>query len=66
MATRKAIRVSTAARMLEVNPMTVKRWIAAGRIDGFKLPSGPWRCYEDDVLKIMGDHAPPDMESAPY
>jgi excisionase family DNA binding protein len=51
---RKAIRPSTAAKLLDVNPMTVKRWLAAGRLEGYKLPTGPWRVYEDSVLAMTG------------
>jgi excisionase family DNA binding protein len=48
-ATRKAIRASTAAKMLEVTPMTVKRWLARGLLEGFTTPTGQYRIYLDSV-----------------
>lgn len=66
MAERKAIRVSTAAKSLDVTPQTVKRWIERQYLEGFKMPSGQWRVYADSVAKMRETTAPPDMHSSPY
>jgi excisionase family DNA binding protein len=65
-AVRKAIRTSTAAKMLGLTPKTIRQYLASGRLEGFQIPGGPHRVYEDSVLAMMKDHAPPDLDSAPY
>jgi predicted site-specific integrase-resolvase len=51
--------------MLQMNPMTIKRYLAKGTLDGFKTPGGHYRIFEDSVLKMMGERAEPDMTSTP-
>jgi excisionase family DNA binding protein len=45
--------VAEAARRLDVDPQTVRRWIADGRISAIALPSGQYRLRLDVVEAIL-------------
>jgi excisionase family DNA binding protein len=47
------IRLSKAAKMLDVHPDTVLRYIKQGIIKGSQLPGGHWRVEESSVNAIL-------------
>jgi excisionase family DNA binding protein len=47
------LRVTDAAKMLEVDPSTIRRWINLGLLDAVKLPSGQYRIRREDVDKLL-------------
>ena len=47
------LRVKDAAKMLEVDPSTLRRWINLGLIDAVKLPSGQYRIRREDVEGLL-------------
>ena len=47
------LRVTDAAKMLEVDPSTIRRWINLGLIEAVKLPSGQYRIRREDVDKLL-------------
>jgi excisionase family DNA binding protein len=49
----RLLRVTDAAKMLEVDPSTIRRWIGLGLIEAVKLPSGQYRIRLEDVEKLL-------------
>jgi excisionase family DNA binding protein len=47
------LRVTEAARMLAVDPSTLRRWINLGLIDSVKLPSGHYRIPRGEVERLL-------------
>ena len=43
------------ARMFRVDPKTVTRWAAAGRIGSIRTPGGHRRFHESEVKELLGD-----------
>lgn len=41
--------VSKVAEIMGVNPQTVARWCAAGKIPAFKTPGGHYRIRQEDI-----------------
>ncbi len=41
------------ARMFRVDPKTVTRWAAAGKLASIKTPGGHLRLRREDVLKLL-------------
>jgi predicted site-specific integrase-resolvase len=66
MTARPSMKPSEAAKELGVATKTVRAWLIAGHLEGFKRPSGTWHAYADSVAKLAGEKAPPDLDSAPY
>ncbi len=44
-----------AARLLKVNPATVRAWLREGKLKGVKLPGGFWRISEEALQELTGD-----------
>ncbi len=42
------------ATMFRVDPKTVTRWAAAGRIRSIRTPGGHRRFYEDEIRALLG------------
>jgi predicted site-specific integrase-resolvase len=49
----KLLTTSEVGLKLRVDPETIRRWCATGRIDAIPLPSGQWRIREDVVEAIL-------------
>jgi excisionase family DNA binding protein len=43
------------ARMFRVDPKTVTRWAASGRIGSIRTPGGHRRFHESEVKNLLGD-----------
>ena len=43
------------ARMFRVDPKTVTRWAASGRIGSIRTPGGHRRFHESEVKELLGD-----------
>lgn len=52
------------AGLLGVNPETVLRWTRAGKLPGFRLPSGQLRYREADVIDRLQVRATPGPSGA--
>ena len=48
--------VQQAAEQLLVEAKSVRRWIKAGKLKGYRLPGGDWRIDHDDLESML--HAP--------
>jgi len=46
---------SEVARLFRVDPKTVTRWAAAGRISSIKTPGGHRRFHESEVRLLLGE-----------
>jgi len=51
----RLLRVSVAAKRIDVSTRTVLRYIASGHLPATKLPSGHWRIAESAVRDLV-DH----------
>lgn len=50
------LKPTTAAKLLDMHPNTVKRYMQKGWLDGIKLKSGHWRIRAESVRRlIQGD-----------
>lgn len=50
------------AKLASVNINVVKRWIADGLLDAYKLPAGHYRISADAFVKFLNDHDMPIPE----
>lgn len=50
---RRLLTPGEVATLFRVDPKTVTRWAAAGRIRSIRTPGGHRRFYEDEVLVLM-------------
>lgn len=48
-----------AGEILSVSDETIKRYLANGKLEGFKLPGGYYRIYEDSVQSLMRNGTAP-------
>ncbi len=51
----RGLRPKEAGDLIGVCPRTIRRWLDAGKVKGFRLPSGQMRIFESEVRRIMGD-----------
>lgn len=51
----KLLTSSEVAKLMRVDPKTVTRWAAAGRIDSVRTPGGHHRFRESDVEAMLED-----------
>jgi excisionase family DNA binding protein len=49
-----ALSIGKAARELGLHPDTVRAYLQAGKLDGWRLPSGHWRIESDVVRAFKG------------
>lgn len=49
----ETITTGEAARMLQVSPETVRRWIKSGYIDAQRLPSGQARINRETIIELQ-------------
>jgi excisionase family DNA binding protein len=49
---RTAISVAEAARRIDVAPITIRRWIAQGRLPGHRLGPRLIRVFAEDIEKM--------------
>ncbi len=42
-----------AARVLKVDPATIRAWLRAGQLKGIKLPGGFWRISEEALEEYI-------------
>ncbi len=56
----RLLTVAEVARMLRLNPETVRRWLRQGRLAGISLGSdrGGWRVRESGVRRLLGEEQP--------
>ena len=47
------VTVGEAARALRVHQSTVSRWVAAGKMQAIRLPSGRLRIRREDVERLL-------------
>ncbi len=47
------ITVTEAAKMLKVDPATIRNWLKTGKIKGKKLVGTQWRVNLDELKKIL-------------
>lgn len=53
----KQYTIGAVAKLAGVNEHTVKKWIKAKLLPGFKIPATlHWRVYEDDLFKFIKDN----------
>lgn len=50
--------------LFRVDPKTVTRWAAAGRITSIRTPGGHRRFRESEVRALLGPADPPQQEGA--
>ena len=53
--TRQALTLAQAADLLSVHADTIVKYLDAGDLDGFRLPSGHRRVYADSVEAMRGE-----------
>jgi excisionase family DNA binding protein len=46
------IRLAEGAGLVRMHPRTLRRWIAQGRLTGWRMPSGHIHVDRDEVLKL--------------
>ena len=51
------------ASLLRVDPKTVTRWAAAGRLRSVRTPGGHRRFFGADVIRILQGETPQNTES---
>ncbi len=44
-----------AARLLKVDPATIRAWLRAGKLKGVKLGGGHWRISEEAITAFIGE-----------
>ena len=49
------------AEQLLVEPKSVRRWLKAGKLKGYRLPGGDWRVRQDDVDGMLKAPAEDDQ-----
>lgn len=58
---RNLISLKTAAALVEVDAKTIKNWIKAGDLQGFRINGRMWRVNRDELLAlarpILADHS---------
>lgn len=60
----KFLTVEEAARVLQVNADTVRRWLRSGELTGRKL-GRVWRIAQGDLRAVPASNPEPDKEDAP-
>jgi excisionase family DNA binding protein len=50
---RQVLSTTQAGKLLSVSDETIKRYLAAGTLKGFKLPGGYYRVFRDSVDALM-------------
>ncbi|XVQ16399.1 BldC family transcriptional regulator (plasmid) [Spirillospora sp. CA-255316] len=50
---RRLLTPGEVAQMFRVDPKTVSRWAAAGRLSSVRTPGGHFRLFEDEVLAMV-------------
>ena len=46
------------AELLNVTPVTVRRWLASGEMTGAKIPGAGWRLTPADIAAYLNKHRP--------
>lgn len=46
------LRPGQAARLLGVDPKTIRRWFLAGKIHGYRTPGGQCRILDSEIARI--------------
>ncbi|MEV6073377.1 hypothetical protein AB0L82_43100 [Nocardia sp. NPDC052001] len=46
------IRLAAGASLVRMNPRTLRRWIAQGKLTGWRMPSGHIHVDRDEVLRL--------------
>lgn len=44
------------AELLDVTPVTVRRWLVSGELTGAKIPGAGWRLTPDDLKAWLDKH----------
>lgn len=66
MGEQRYISVTAAARRLDVDGETIRRWIKTGKLAAIQLPSGQYRVASAQVEKILTTpYTPPDTFNTP-
>ncbi|WP_433759900.1 helix-turn-helix domain-containing protein [Nocardia sp. CA-135398] len=50
---RKLISLKTAAALVDVDPKTIRNWIAAGQLQGFRVNARMLRVNRDELLALV-------------
>ncbi|MGW0247969.1 helix-turn-helix domain-containing protein [Nocardia goodfellowii] len=50
---RKLIRVKAASELVDVDSKTIRNWIAAGELRGFRINGGILRVSRDELLALV-------------
>lgn len=58
----KLLTPAEVAAMFRVDPKTVTRWAAAGRIGSIRTPGGHNRFRESEVMALLNVAFPPELE----
>jgi excisionase family DNA binding protein len=53
----KLLKPEQVAERLSVSPLSVKKWLRAGRLKGVKV-SGMWRVYESELNELIQEVEP--------
>ena len=53
LATSRFVTVQHVAKQLLVEDKSVRRWLKAGKLRGYKLPGGDWRIDVEDLKSII-------------
>lgn len=52
---KKYLSPETVAEYLDVSPVTVRKWLRKGVLNGKKVGSRLWRISEDDLAEFLND-----------
>lgn len=58
--TGKLLNVTQVAKILKVNPATVRRWIKTGKMPAIQLPGGMFKVYGSTLDEILKEYQPDD------
>ncbi|MFE3222906.1 helix-turn-helix domain-containing protein [Nocardia sp. NPDC059228] len=61
---RNLISLKTAAELVEVDSKTIRNWIKAGVLQGFRVNDRLWRVNRDEVLALARPVLPDSPEGA--
>ncbi len=53
MQTSRFLTTQQAAEILLVNSKSIRSWLKAGKLKGFKLPGGDWRINQEDLESLL-------------
>jgi excisionase family DNA binding protein len=62
---REYLTAAQAAKKLQLDPRTVRRWLNEGKLPGRRLGGKEWRIVDSELREFMLGKKPPAMEERP-